>query len=149
MTSELKAKEVSRPQDPLTAEQAANAIRPYAESYFLVPGDTKRTLGPFVESGPVKPEVIFIDGGHSFETAYSDLLWCVRLMDFETVIFVDDYSDESKDIMTRKSVETVMRAMPGVLELEVLDCGDRASEAYGCVDLKLAKIKRKRTGESR
>jgi len=57
---------------------------------FLFKGFTRDTLPQFLELG-VKPDFIFIDGGHKFEVVESDWNYVQRLMHDKTVVMFDDY----------------------------------------------------------
>lgn len=58
--------------------------------YRLFKGDTKETLPKAIPNLP-KMDFIYIDGGHSYETAKSDWENCEKLMHDRTVVVFDDY----------------------------------------------------------
>lgn len=50
-----------------------------------------------------KIDMIFIDGGHSFDTIITDIMYSLNLIKPGGVIFIDDYSDELPDV--KKAVD--------------------------------------------
>jgi predicted O-methyltransferase YrrM len=63
----------------------------YPGRHSLIPGDSQQTVSEFYQSHPtVRFDLIFIDGGHSFPIAYSDIVHMQRLASPSTIIVVDD-----------------------------------------------------------
>ena len=63
----------------------------YPGRHSLILGDSKITVKKFVEENPEeKFDVIFIDGGHDYETAKSDMENCLLLSGPNTIIIFDD-----------------------------------------------------------
>jgi len=62
----------------------------YPNRHTLVFGDSKITVPRFAKNNNIKFDLIFVDGGHDYETAYADLLNCRELAHSETIVIVDD-----------------------------------------------------------
>ncbi len=60
----------------------------YPNRHTLILGDSTKTI-PKYESN-VKFDLIFIDGGHSYEVARADLLNCKRFAHKDTIVIMDD-----------------------------------------------------------
>lgn len=57
----------------------------------LIVGDSTKTLPAFIKQFPNERfDLLFIDGGHSYETALSDLNCCLTLAHKDSVIVMDD-----------------------------------------------------------
>jgi predicted O-methyltransferase YrrM len=67
---------------------------------FLYKGYTKNTLPLFIKK-KVKPDLIFIDGGHSIETISNDWSFVKKMMKKTTVVIFDDYYSNSKSIIKK------------------------------------------------
>jgi hypothetical protein len=134
MTEQLKEKEVSRSLMPSKMNELLKELKeefPKAE-IFLIKGDTKQTL-PVMD---IPIDFAFIDGGHSYDTARSDLKEVLRMINYDSLVFVDDYSEQSKNIFTKKVVDEVSSNYLVEISGEV----DSASPSYGSVDLRMARI---------
>lgn len=63
----------------------------YPGRHTLILGDSTVTVPRFIEENPsTKFDLIFIDGGHSFEIAMADLENCKKLAHENTIVVVDD-----------------------------------------------------------
>jgi len=60
----------------------------YPHRHKLVIGDSTKTI-PLYQTD-IKYDLIFIDGGHSYEVAKADLLNCKRFAHSETIVMMDD-----------------------------------------------------------
>jgi predicted O-methyltransferase YrrM len=60
----------------------------YPNRHTLVLGDSTKTV-PIYQSNTTY-DLIFIDGGHSYEVAKADLLNCKRLAHKDTIVVIDD-----------------------------------------------------------
>ena len=62
----------------------------YPNRHTIVFGDSKITIPRFTKNNDIKFDLIFIDGGHDYQTAYADLLNCRGLAHSETIVVMDD-----------------------------------------------------------
>lgn len=69
----------------------------FPNRHELILGNSLDTVPEFSSKNPDRTfDMIFIDGGHDFETAYADLIYCRSLAHADTIIIMDDtmyYSD--------------------------------------------------------
>lgn len=70
--------------------------RTYPARHTLILGDSTKTI-PKYETD-IKFDLIFIDGGHSYEVARADLMNCKRFSHKDTIVIIDDtvYRDDWK-----------------------------------------------------
>jgi precorrin-6B methylase 2 len=87
-----------------TLEEVRNAKREKQREFILIQGNTKDTL-PAFQTGyidgfvcgnvseflSVKPDFVFIDGGHSVETIQSDLSYVQQIAAEDAAIVMDDF----------------------------------------------------------
>jgi predicted O-methyltransferase YrrM len=63
----------------------------YPNRHRLILGDSTKTVPKFFEENPTeKFDVIFIDGGHTYNIARQDLANCVNLSTPDTIVVMDD-----------------------------------------------------------
>uniref|UniRef100_A0A6C0H693 Methyltransferase n=1 Tax=viral metagenome TaxID=1070528 RepID=A0A6C0H693_9ZZZZ len=62
----------------------------YPLRHTLILGDSKKTLPNYINKINTTFDLIFIDGGHSYETSKSDLLNCKKLANNNTIVVMDD-----------------------------------------------------------
>lgn len=73
-----------------------NTMKEYIDQKFpgrhtLIRGDTRHTLPSYFRKHPEeKFDLIFIDGGHTFGIAHSDLRWMHEMARPDTVVIMDD-----------------------------------------------------------
>ncbi len=96
-TKEILLDEVST--EPITAAEATEKLGPLGANVTLFEGNTTKTLPTFVAMN-IKPDFVFIDGGHSPETIKHDWLIIKNLMHENTVVYFDDYveTDSGDDL---------------------------------------------------
>jgi predicted O-methyltransferase YrrM len=72
-----------------TAKEYIDAT--YPNRHNLILGDSKTTIPNYVENNKtIKFDVIFIDGGHDYETAKADMENCLHLAHKDTIVILDD-----------------------------------------------------------
>ena len=63
----------------------------YPNRHTLIIGDSMQSLPEYIRRFPTqKFDLIFIDGGHDYRVAYSDLSNCIQLSHKDTIIIMDD-----------------------------------------------------------
>jgi predicted O-methyltransferase YrrM len=63
----------------------------YPNRHTLIFGDSRKTIPIYLENNKNKTfDVIFIDGGHDYEIAKSDLDNCLKLANKDTIVILDD-----------------------------------------------------------
>lgn len=62
----------------------------YPDRHTLILGDSTIRVPIFAQNNDIKFDIIFIDGGHSYEVAYADLMNCRKLANKNTIIIMDD-----------------------------------------------------------
>jgi predicted O-methyltransferase YrrM len=80
----------------LNAYSSVQCAKEYIDTAFpgrhtLIIGDSTTTVPAFSAANPTKTfDLIFIDGGHTFDVALTDLLNCKHLARADTVVIMDD-----------------------------------------------------------
>jgi predicted O-methyltransferase YrrM len=63
----------------------------YPNRHTLILGNSLKTVPQYISNNSdIKFDIIFIDGGHDYNTAYNDLNNCLKLAHKDTIIIVDD-----------------------------------------------------------
>lgn len=63
----------------------------YPTRHTLIGGDSTKTIPTYIKENPhTKFDLIYIDGGHTEEIAYADLMNCFLLAHSNTVVIMDD-----------------------------------------------------------
>jgi predicted O-methyltransferase YrrM len=62
----------------------------YSYRHNLIIGDSRVTIPDYLKNNNTKFDVIFIDGGHEYDIAKSDLENCFYLAHKETIVAIDD-----------------------------------------------------------
>lgn len=66
----------------------------FGERFQIITGDSNRTVNEFANAhSNEKFDLIYIDGGHSYECCYNDIINCRRLAHGRTIVWVDDYNN--------------------------------------------------------
>ena len=62
----------------------------YPNRHELIIGDSLKTIPEFVKNNDTKFDIIFIDGGHDYDTSYNDIINCKNLANDKTIVILDD-----------------------------------------------------------
>jgi len=62
----------------------------FPNRHTLLLGDSRKTLPDFIKNNNVKFDLIFIDGGHNYNIAKSDIINCKKLAKRNTIVIMDD-----------------------------------------------------------
>jgi predicted O-methyltransferase YrrM len=72
-----------------TAKEYIDAT--YPNRHNLILGDSRKTIPTYLKNNKhIKFDVIFIDGGHSYEIAKADMENCFYLAHKDTIVILDD-----------------------------------------------------------
>jgi hypothetical protein len=96
----------------ITYKDAVEIAAEFDATIHLVKGDTKVSLPPILhlyKNDGKSPVFIFVDGGHSFETCYSDLItiWNEFKNDKDVRIWVDDINFPGVNLAFRKLIKEI------------------------------------------
>jgi len=73
----------------ITAKEYIDAT--YPNRHTLVLGDSRRTIPIYLENNKhIKFDIIFIDGGHDYQIAKTDLENCFHFAHKDTIVIMDD-----------------------------------------------------------
>jgi predicted O-methyltransferase YrrM len=77
------------PPSQITVEERLNST---LATIYLYKGNTLQTLPNFIDDNPdIDIDLIFMDGGHSFETCQSDWNNISKIVKENTIVLIDDY----------------------------------------------------------
>lgn len=69
--------------------------RTFPGRHELVPGDSRQTVPAYADANPdARFDLVYIDGGHTYELASADIANCMRLSTPSTVVLMDDVQPE-------------------------------------------------------
>ena len=80
---------------PESLEQVRGFLNRYSKNIHLFEGFSKDVLPEIGKLG-VKFDLIWIDGGHSYDTVKSDFLQSLELLNDNGIIFFDDYTSDPR-----------------------------------------------------
>lgn len=116
MTSEIFKKEISvETHNSRRVKAELDAVR--IGKIYLYKGFSKDILPQFVHT--TRFDLIFVDGGHSYDTVTTDLLYSLNLVTPNGVIFIDDYSDEIPDV--KKAIDELSCKMKKEILIDYFD----------------------------
>jgi predicted O-methyltransferase YrrM len=131
--------EISKRPPPQAAVEAR--LRATGARIQLLKGDTTATL-PEATARLPPMDLIFVDGGHSYETVSSDWEHCRRLMHKNTVVLLDDYWGQ-EEAGTDRVVEEIDRSR---YRVEVLDPEDTFVKDWGVLRVRFVRVQLRAAG---
>jgi predicted O-methyltransferase YrrM len=130
--------EAAGPTPPPTLEEARRRLEPLGARIHLIRGDTTVTI----PQTPVPPaDLIFIDGGHSYETVKTDWKNVLRFTHRGTVTYFDDYTNEygaRHGYGIKRLVDGLDRSR---WEVALLKPIDRYRQPDGVLETQLARVR--------
>jgi len=97
----------------LNERPCVNIAKQYIDIKFpsrhtLINGDSTKTIPEFIKNNKNKIfDIIFIDGGHQYNIAYSDIINCKSLAHKDTIVLMDDIVLDKKN-QTQCSIEPTL-----------------------------------------
>lgn len=70
----------------------------YPDKHELIIGNSLETVPKYIQEKKMKFDLIFIDGGHSYDVANGDLLNCKKLAHDKTIVILDDTMNNTNHI---------------------------------------------------
>lgn len=71
----------------------------YPNKHLLIIGDSTKSIPNYIEEHPNKKfDIIFVDGGHEYEVALSDMENCYKLAHKDTIVILDDTTFKEENI---------------------------------------------------
>lgn len=137
MDTSQYAHEISK--QPLSQEDIHERLSKTGAQVSLFKGNTLESMPRKVPSLP-KMDIIFIDGGHSYETIKNDWEWSEKLMHETTAVIFDDYWMNRED-GAKPIVDAIDKSKFTVEVMPVLDVFYNPD--WGKLAIKLAKVTRK------
>jgi len=133
--------------DALYSAEISKRPPPYAEvlerlkttgaQIYLYQGNTLQTMPEVVPTLP-KMDVIYIDGGHSYDTVANDWKYAATLMHKNTVILFDDYWRNRMDNGCKPIVDMIDRTKYDVEVLPEIDVC--INHDFGRLEISFAKV---------
>lgn len=97
----------------------------YPTRHTLIMGDSTQTIPAYQKDHPEKKfDLIYIDGGHSVEIAYADLMNCKPLAHEKTIVIMDDVvlrSDQQREWSIGPSKVWAEAILNGIIQIVGVD----------------------------
>ncbi len=90
----------------------------------LYKGYTKKTLPVFIKK-KIKPDLVFIDGGHYIKTILNDWNLVKKAMTKKTIVIFDDYYSNSKEIIKKFGCNKIINNLSKKYTWKLLSIKDR------------------------
>ena len=135
---------------PPALDSVRTKLHPYVDRGVhidLMKGDSTEIL-PEMLSGAPRLDLVFIDGGHSYETVKSDWECVKRMMHAGTIVIFDDYVNEEAVRNTKVGVNDIVDGIDRrYYDVVLLKPIDSFKKEWGTLEVRLAKVTLK-SGES-
>lgn len=104
----------------------------------LLPGYSKDTLPTLIGR---KFQLIFIDGGHSYETVLGDWTNALKLISHDGYIFIDDYTNIEATILDNFGVRKLVDSLDiERYNVQILDPEDVYENSWGVLKTRMVRI---------
>ncbi len=128
MSKERQKEEIGKSRMAPSFKKVEKRIRDTNYKFRLFHGDSRQVLPEILLHGLLpSQDFIFIDGGHSIETARSDWSYVRRLMHDSTVVLFDDYYHHDEKLGPRPLIDELM--VNQEFDVELLDPIDTISRS--------------------
>jgi predicted O-methyltransferase YrrM len=111
----------------------------------LFQGYTHETLPRFVEQAAargLRPDFVFIDGGHAIETIRSDFRHLEKLLGRESVVLFDDYYTNDPEEVRGLGCQSLIDALDRErYRVRVLGTEDRFPKEWGTLQVRMARVR--------
>ena len=88
-----------------------------------------------------KYDLIFIDGGHSYDTVKSDWEMSCKLLNDQGVIFFDDYTSRNGTLNSGFGISKVIKEIDkSIWNVEIFNNADLFKKEWGVLALKIVKV---------
>jgi predicted O-methyltransferase YrrM len=140
--SEMQTKENFQKEISMWPEQKDLVLKKIKDSYQNIDIELVQCYSSdFLSKEKHKYDLIFIDGGHSFPTVFSDWILSSSLLTQKGVIFFDDYTTKNgaskSSFGIRQVVEGIDRAE---WKIKIYHNADYFKKTWGVLALKIAKV---------
>jgi hypothetical protein len=89
-------------------------------------------------------DLVFIDGGHSYETVSADWHNVQHLLHDQTVVYFDDYTNRAAEIHENYGVRRLLDDLDrSTWRVEILDPADSYIVSYGIKECRIGRVRRK------
>lgn len=127
----------------LWPESKENVFKKLSNSYpaahiELIPGYSKDTLPTLIGR---KFQLIFIDGGHSYETVLNDWINALKLISNDGFIFFDDYTNIDATILDNFGVRKLVDSLDAEkFNVQILEPEDVYQKSWGVLKTRMVRI---------
>lgn len=142
--SEMQTSENHKAEISMWPDSRNNVLKKITDSA----SDTKinlvqSTSFEFLVNDKNKYDLIFIDGGHSYETVKSDWELSSKLLSDQGVIFFDDFTSKNGAVNSGFGISKVVKEIDtNIWNVKIFNNVDFFKKEWGILALKIVKVKR-------